>query len=67
VTSCSGIAVYSVVITSYTMLANECGCVGKIKGNTELIDLASDDEDDTAAAGGAPPPAPYQSFIGAQP
>lgn len=50
VTSCSGLSSFSVVITSYTMLANECGSVGTIKGKTELIDLASDDEDDTSGA-----------------
>lgn len=45
-TSCSSLCVYSVVITSYTMLANECGIVSTIKGKNEFIDLASDDEED---------------------
>lgn len=44
VTSPSTLAAYSVVITSYTMLANECGSISTQKGSAELIDLASDDE-----------------------
>lgn len=47
ISSPSSLAAHSVVITSYTMVANECGTVGTIQGNSELIDLASDDEDDT--------------------
>jgi hypothetical protein len=45
VTSTSTLAAYSVVITSYTMLANECGCISTMKGNSELVDLLSDDDD----------------------
>jgi hypothetical protein len=32
------------------MVATECGTVGTMQGNTELIDLASDDEDDIKGA-----------------
>lgn len=46
VSSPSSLAAFSVVITSYTMVANECGTVGTMQGNSELIDLASDDEED---------------------
>ena len=44
VTSAAAMAAYSVAITSYTMLANECGSIATRKGDGELIDLASDDE-----------------------
>jgi SNF2-related domain len=44
VTSATSLAAYSVVITSYTMLANECGSIVTKKGEAECIDLASDDE-----------------------
>jgi hypothetical protein len=45
ITTANSLAAYSVVITSYTMLANECGSIVTSKGSSELIDLASDDED----------------------
>jgi hypothetical protein len=44
VTMASSLAAYSIVITSYTMLANECGSIVTSKGSSELIDLASDEE-----------------------
>ena len=49
VTKAAALSAYSVVITSYTMLANECGSIVKRKGDGELIDLASDDEDGAPA------------------
>jgi hypothetical protein len=48
VTSTSALAAFSVVITSYTVLANECGSIVVKKGDFELIDLASGDEADGA-------------------
>lgn len=47
ISSPSSLAAHSVVITSYTMVANECGTIGTMQGNSELIDLASDDDEDT--------------------
>jgi hypothetical protein len=46
VSSPSGLAAHSVVITSYTMVANECSSIGALHSNSELVDLASDDEDE---------------------
>lgn len=45
ITSAAALSSYSVVVTSYTMLANECGSVSNIKAGGELVDLASDEED----------------------
>ena len=45
ITSAASLASYSVVITSFNMLGNECGSVSSTKGGGELVDLASDDED----------------------
>lgn len=45
VSTAVSLAAYSVVVTSYTMLANECGSTSVTKkGAVECLDLASDDE-----------------------